>query len=361
MSTAVMATSTKAASIAQESQRALDDEEIKAKIGELSQMAQDAAQAADQATLRAKAVNQLTSAMEAEPRVEAAKKAADDALANIEKAVQEAKIQQSTRPNSTSLTRVDYPWATGKTAEGSTIVHFRPVGRGHRVCVEAEEEGRLIRRLVAASEVQFDREYLKNGKNAAAGQNTWSINDRGDFLELLWVTFPQMKRKNIAARKMDAQVDCCVKFKTKGINILTVSSLRRVLGKDIANSNIAGVCTRDGFAPPWHTGPISIVYDPTAKIKDLKERQAMRDECAKANAATSGDLPLATAMASTNDSSGDVAGKDRISELEKRVNEVEKKLDNVPALLDEKFGKMTDTLMNFMTMVGDRLPPPHGM
>ncbi|KAK2051944.1 hypothetical protein LY76DRAFT_672935 [Colletotrichum caudatum] len=177
---------------------------------------------------------------------------------------------------------IHYPWLTDKADDGSVIIGARKQGGfGKRVCIEREEDGRIIRRLEAASEVglsRVDTYWNTEGfKNLADGQSEWTYKDRDDFEELLWVTKSQTKRKNTAAGKKDASADCCVKFTKQGIQILTLSSLRRVLGHGDANNEIEKVCKRDGFRPPWKAGNISEFYDESVVEKDAAKRRALAD------------------------------------------------------------------------------------
>ncbi|KAK1994157.1 hypothetical protein LX36DRAFT_727991 [Colletotrichum falcatum] len=207
---------------------------------------------------------------------------------------------------------IPYPWLTDKADDGSVIIGVRKQGSGYRVLTEREEDGQIIRRLEAASKVGSERvkEYCKETgcKNLAKGQSEWSDKDCDDFERLLWVTRSQTKRKNTAAGKKD---------------ILTLSSLRRVLGHGDANKKIKEVCERDGFLPPWEAGNISEFYDPSALEKDPVKRRALGDTQAASPA------------------------KNRLNQL-KSLGEAIKKEDHELEQLDDRLRRLEDAV-NVMT------------
>jgi hypothetical protein len=104
------------------------------------------------------------------------------------------------------------------------------------------EDGRLIRRLKSASiigllEVEKYKE-TEDSKNLAQDQLKWSAANRKDLNELLWVTKSQIQRKNLAAGSKDPPADCFVRFSREGIQILTVTSLTKVLETTSARAQI---------------------------------------------------------------------------------------------------------------------------
>lgn len=149
---------------------------------------------------------------------------------------------------------IDYPWPTLETADGSRILGVRSRGKvGLQVCVETSKDGRVVRRLVPESAVHEVQQYIEiNGyKNLAEGQSTWTSRQRGDFEELLWVTDPAPPRSG----KRDPPADCCVRFREQGLQILTRTSLFKVLGEKRAKAEMESVCVRDGTSAPWKMQP----------------------------------------------------------------------------------------------------------
>ncbi|KAK1656996.1 hypothetical protein BDP55DRAFT_596735 [Colletotrichum godetiae] len=226
---------------------------------------------------------------------------------------------------------IQYLWPTAQAADGSLIIGVRKQGQfGHQVCVEMrEEDGRVIRRLQSASEaglLEVERYRQIDGyKNLAEGQSQWSCDDRNDFEELLWVTESHIKRKNTAARKKNPTADCCVKFRTKGIQILTVSSFSMVLGRSSARAEIEKICRRDNIAPPWDAGYISEYYDPSRLEKDPVRRRALQN----AQAASSAKRHLDVRKQGLDEAAGKTdrtpeQQEDRVRGLEEEIMEMKK-------------------------------------
>ncbi|KAF3768234.1 hypothetical protein M406DRAFT_75500 [Cryphonectria parasitica EP155] len=62
-----------------------------------------------------------------------------------------------------------------------------------------------------------------------------------------------------------------------GTQILTTTSLSKVLGRSSAAAEIMRVCERDGIQPPSEAGWVSHYYDPSKVEKDPVRRRALRD------------------------------------------------------------------------------------
>ncbi|KAJ0335480.1 hypothetical protein KNSL1_013586 [Colletotrichum chrysophilum] len=239
---------------------------------------------------------------------------------------------------------IDYPWTTAEAADGSLIIGTRQQGRfGTRVCVETrEEDGRVIRRLQSASETGLSEveKYRKmtGAKDLAEGQSQWSCDDRDDFKQLLWVTKSHTKCKNTAAGKKNPSADCCVKFGSKGIQILTVSSLSKVLGSSSARAMIEDVCSRDNISPPWKAGNISEYHDPSRLEKDPVRRRHLQET----QAASATDKHPEQRKQGMDEAMGKGQGaleplKGRVQGLEKGMEEMKNMVailnDNMEALM----------------------------
>ncbi|KAK1989751.1 hypothetical protein LX36DRAFT_549155, partial [Colletotrichum falcatum] len=239
---------------------------------------------------------------------------------------------------------IPYSWFTDKAKDGSVIIGVRKQGSGHRVLIGRQENGRTIYRLEAASEVGLGRvdQYRKTDgfKNLAEGQSEWSYKDRDYFEELLWVTKSQTKRKNTAAGKKDASADCCVRFKDEEIQILTVSSLRRVLGHGDANKKIEEVCKRDGFPPPWKAGNESEFNDESVLEKDPVQRRVLRDAQAASSAKNRLNQPnrLGEAIKKENDEFERL--QERVKRLENDFNDVKTGM----AMLNQSMEKLINVM-----------------
>ncbi|KAM4056903.1 hypothetical protein HRG_003766 [Hirsutella rhossiliensis] len=80
-----------------------------------------------------------------------------------------------------------------------------------------------------------------------------------------------------------------LRFRKRGINILTATSLGRVLGTASANAQVGNICKRDGILPPWQAGHVSSFEDPAKVEKDPVRRRALKDFRAKQTAAVEGE------------------------------------------------------------------------
>lgn len=190
---------------------------------------------------------------------------------------------ESTENSSSAV--IEFPnygenWLTIQYNDTSRIIGWRPVGGfGKLACIERKENGRLIRRLIAASEcgaglrMVDDYSRTEGNKEFSKGQSDWYKKDGDDFVKLHWVT--QSVTKNSSK---DPATYCCVEFREKGMNILTASKFRQVVTRDTANIEIKRVCDRDRIPVPWERGCLdSTDYSP-AKMKDPNQRFAAIDE-----------------------------------------------------------------------------------
>lgn len=302
---------------------------------EKARAAAQAASAAAEGAARAESLADATKALEdtqaayvtAETAHQAASVAMSEILQNI-----------STTPViKVEVDRIEYPWPTAIAADGSLIVGVRRHGRfGLQVCVETEEnDGRIIRRLESASDVGlFEVERYTNTqgfKNLADGQTQWSFRDRGDFDELLWVALSQTKLKNTAAGKKDPSTDCCVKFRKRGIQMLTKSSLAKVLGPASANAQIRSVCQRDQITPPWEAGWVSEYHDAAKLEKDPVRRRALKDAQAKASNEGLPPQRIPKSDVKLNIAQND----DRIDALEAEMREMRRSLEVLTSILKD--------------------------
>lgn len=167
---------------------------------------------------------------------------ADEYLAEIH--AKDSAQKPGSDSNTSRPGHIEYPWVTKQVADtGLLIIGIRRQGWGTRVCVEAQEkDGRVIRRLESALNIGpavDEYKNLKGYKNLAEGQSSWSRADEGDSPVLLWVT------------NSSPTADCCVQFRSKGIQILTVTSFTKIFGRQRARAAIENVCRRDRIPVPW--------------------------------------------------------------------------------------------------------------
>ncbi|KAF4465066.1 domain-containing [Fusarium albosuccineum] len=253
--------------------------------------------------------------------------------------------------NSSQIT-IEYPWTTSQAADGSLIVGVRKQGAfGTQVCIETQEDdGRVIRRLESASDVgllEVSRYWKMDGfKNLAGGQSQWSHKQRDDFDQLLWVTKSQTKRKNTAANKKDPNADCCVKFHQNGIQMLTTTSLSKVLGRSSATAEIRRVCERDGILPPSEAGWVSEYYDPSRVEKDPVRRRALRDS----QAITPSDDHLGRQR--QNPGASSEAGSRMVQQLQDKVENLENQMKDMKDITIKMDQNMAKTDQNMAALMG---------
>ncbi|OAQ60893.1 flxA-like protein domain-containing protein [Pochonia chlamydosporia 170] len=157
------------------------------------------------------------------------------------------------------------------------------------------------------------------------------------FKELLWVTNSQIQLKNVAANKKDPPTDCCVEFHKKGIHMLTVTSLNKVLGPASARAKIERVCERDGIPTPWKAGWVSHYSDPSKVEKDPARRRALKD-------AQADDLAgVSSSNAHSSGSIGDIRDQ-QIQDLESKVLDLTKTVSS----LNKTVSVLADMFKEFM-------------
>ncbi|KXJ84825.1 hypothetical protein Micbo1qcDRAFT_169925 [Microdochium bolleyi] len=218
---------------------------------------------------------------------------------------------------------IEYPWATLETADGSRILGVRPRGKvGLQVCVETMKDGRVVRRLMPASQVPEVTQYIKKDgyKNLAEGQSTWTYKQRGDFEELLWVTDPAHPR----SEKRDPPADCCVRFRGQGLQILTRTSLFKVLGEKKARAEMESVCARDGIPAPWQMKP--------------REQSAIKKED------TNVDMHHVPKHGGYSQDQSDV-----LSHMQARLEENEKKTSEALAQMEARLERNDGTMSKFQS------------
>jgi predicted transcriptional regulator len=295
---------------------------------------------------KASVASNIQEATEALGAAEAAHATAAEATKAAELAMNEAMslVDAANSAVNSSQSPIDYPWTTARAADGSLIVGVRKQGAfGTQVCIETQEnDGRVIRRLESASDVGLLEvgRYWKTGgfKNLAEGQSQWSHKDRDDFDQLLWVTKSQTKRKNTATNRKDPNADCCVKFHGKGIQILTITSLSKVLGLSSATAEIKRVCEKDGICPPSEAGWVSHYYDPSKVEKDPVRRRALRDSQVKMS---SDDKPGRRKQSPGEDSE---TGSVKVEQLQDRVENLENQMRDMKNITSTMNSNM-ETLM----------------
>ncbi|KZZ88621.1 hypothetical protein BBO_09573 [Beauveria brongniartii RCEF 3172] len=267
------------------------------------------------------------------------------------------KPPESTKPPSGELV---YPWKTQKFEYG-TALGFVRCGFGYRVCVEIKENGKIIRSLMAGVDTGIDLkecEHKKSLYKISEKQSEWTYLDRRDFKEILWVTKAQGKRKHMTGRQPDPAAYCCVRFesektfedgKTKsGLQLLTMTSLKKVKGKNIAEGLVEKVCARDGIVPPWKAGYKEEIHD-SEVLKEENRQKRAAERAAEAEGSSS-----ATSSASNGGRDSNASG--HLEEPKSNLDSILKEMRDFMAEARKDREVMQDMMKTFMAFVEANTP-----
>jgi hypothetical protein len=250
----------------------------------------------------------------------------------------------------------DYPWYTQKTGHGDwTIVGTsRHGGNGHYVLVESmaegtDHEGNRIpyQKWVSASEVGLacvdQYNDAPNRKNLAEDSKGFSIKDRKDFEKLLCVTDGRTKLHNSATGGKEVPSKCTIKFKTKGIAVLSASTFYRVVGETLGRALVRDLCKCLGFPAPWEREPVAIVYDPRKLGKNKVANFGRRIDHGK------------PAITEQKDGGATIPGNDTTSRSpspaqdDQRIKDVEAKIATMQGTMETKMNQMRDQMNKDVT------------
>ncbi|KJK74196.1 hypothetical protein H634G_10569 [Metarhizium anisopliae BRIP 53293] len=242
------------------------------------------------------------------------------------------------KPPSPSNTNapLQYPWPTLPTGDGIIVgVRERRVG-GPQVCVETTTtDGRIIRRLESASDFGLAevKRYMEipNYKSLSNAALKFYRKDEADFKQLHWVTMSRIKNKNTATGKKDPPTDCCVEFKSQGLQIITVSNVCNILGRKNGRAAIEQVCKEQGILPPWDRQPMHTFYrlPKDGRKQSAVERWAMVDSPLQGPPATT---PPSNGQVSTN---GSGLQDPRVDSLNNKIANLEKKIDLLSTAIEK--------------------------
>lgn len=165
-----------------------------------------------------------------------------------------------------------WPWATGLTAQGERIMAYRTHGRGYRCAVETEK-GNGVFRLQSGMECGgFElTQYLKQeGIRQFAPPETrrkWTFEHRDDFKGIWRMAVSDYKTHNPSSktgRRKDPEAWCFANW-TWGIEDITVSDLRKVIGAQSADAAIRTHCNKNKSTPPMDQTPQQVLVKATTE------------------------------------------------------------------------------------------------
>lgn len=167
-----------------------------------------------------------------------------------------ALVKDPTQPVSHA---VPYPWHTEELDDGRRLIGYRRAGGfGYRVCVEGEEDGRLIRKIIAGADIGKDEagKYAEKSGSKNMADSASNLMDQnlgyGDVRKLHWVASATPKVCTEDARPKSAEAYCCVALRDpKDVSLVTVTRFRKIAGRVKANELIEKVCREQKTPIPW--------------------------------------------------------------------------------------------------------------
>jgi hypothetical protein len=288
---------------------------------------------------------------------EARKKAEEEAEAARKRAEEEAKAAKNKAANG-------YPWKTLDTTDGRRII----AGRQHTRRGESQDKSTLI----VASDLSDDpiyetttssnvgalevEEFFKlDGIKLLAEKDemgrdvqTWTWRDEDDFEEFLWCTRGTIDTHMFGKGSRAPATYCGVRFKKRGMNILTKTNLENVVKKKKAKSLIEEYCKRKGIPPPWE---VEAENEKVPKDKKILAAQTWLAEQGLGNFAAPPAAKTMSAAASATGNSALKSLEDRLAAMEKKIPGLQSpnigSLDSILNKLEERLASM-ETKMTSM-------------
>jgi hypothetical protein len=262
---------------------------------------------------------------------EAKKKAAEEAK---NKADEEAKKKAAEEAK--KMAANEYPWKTLDTTDGRRIM----AGRQHTRRGESQDKSTLI----VASDLSDDPIYeTTTGSNVGALEveeffnldgikllaekdemgrdtQTWTWRDEDDFEEFLWCTKGTRNMHTFGKGSKAPATYCGVRFKKRGINVLTKTNLENVIKKKKAKNFIEEYCRRKGIPPPWE------VEAENEKVPKDKKILAAQTWLAEQGI---GNFAAASVAATTTPAAASATGNSALKSLEDKLAAMEKKIEGL--------------------------------
>jgi len=259
---------------------------------------------------------------------------------------QEAPAATAAPAATTSPKAIKYPWTIGVSAAGEPIIAYRSVTKfgtisGHRCVVEEKSpEGKPIyvfRNGAEIGQLELDEYLRQSGIKRLAEtdaesrrKKVWSYRDKQQFQEFLWTAVASLSKATMGKGRRDPETLCCVKFDW-GIELLSRSNLKSVIGEKSTNTRIARDCEQRGVLPPWKVQPNILCVPQKEKVnienlttgssesKSLKDQLAAMEERMNAFQAAKPDENSLNSIL--------VKLEERMASMEKKVS----KIDDVEA------------------------------
>ncbi|KAJ4335195.1 hypothetical protein N0V95_008975 [Ascochyta clinopodiicola] len=173
-----------------------------------------------------------------------------------------------------STTSEAWPWVTDLTHDGKRIMAYRTHGRGHRAVVEGVRGGAVldIRSGMQCGGTEMKRCLAQEGikqLNPPATRRKWSYEQRSDFRRLWYIALSDYKTHNSDSKsgscRKDPEAWAFVEWDW-GFEEITVSDLRKVVGRESADAAIRTICEANNCIAPMELRPQQIIIKTTADM-----------------------------------------------------------------------------------------------
>jgi hypothetical protein len=244
-----------------------------------------------------------------------------------------------------------WPWSTGFTHDGKRIMAYRTHGKGYRAIVEPEKNSKVfdIRSGMECGGFEMKRYLAQEGilqLKPPATRKKWSYEHRSDFVKLWYLATSDYKTHNkdskSGGRRKDPEAWGFVQW-TEGFEEITVSDLRKVIGRESADAAIRAICKKNNHTAPMEKRPQQITVKTTPKmfaetrVPAVFDAAEQRPETKTEQVKPEAGLELSSILSEINK---------KLGLLEKRVDMVDELSKNVTSLtlmvakLADKVGKM---------------------
>jgi hypothetical protein len=196
---------------------------------------------------------------------------------NASGAQETASVAQETASGAqeTTSTATEWPWTTGLTADGNRIMMYRTHAKGYRCMIE-ERIGVPVYKIVSGA--SCGRLEVKNYLGLEGIKQlplvedrvVWKPTHQDKFKELKWIGISEYGVHNpdskSGSQRRDPESWCGVVFDW-GLETLTTSEFRKVLGPKSANTQINNLCNAYQSITPMDREPLKELVTPRQRRK----------------------------------------------------------------------------------------------
>jgi hypothetical protein len=284
----------------------------------------------------------------------------DDSQSNNSDTGNNSRSQQTSESTdgAASDTKEAWPWSTGLTYDGKRIMAYRTHGKGHRAIVEPEKDSKVfdIRSGMECGGFEMKRYLAQEGilqLKPLTTRKKWSYEHRSDFVKLWFLATSDYKTHNkdskSGGRRKDPEAWGFVQW-TEGFEEITVSDLRKVIGRESADAAIRAICEESNRTAPMEKRPQQIIVKTTANMfAETRVKETQLDPGLGRNLQyVSGSSKPAVFDAAEQgpETKTEQVKPEAGLELSSVLSEINKKLD----LLEKRANKVDELSMNVATL-----------